>query len=223
MSSISIYRLIAAVMLAGMGVHRLATLRTHHGSEQYQARVREAAAAVPRQIGGWVGQDMPVGERSQNLLKPNVILSRNYLNVENGASAGLLLVHCSDSHHMAGHWPMRCYPAQGWKLTSDRPRDWTVGRLTLTGTEYQFAMDVPGRTRSISVINCLLLPGGRIVRDMQGMARAIAGGGGQATPAGQIQIFFEGDVPREKRDEAARTLIEGYMGVIEAILAPAEK
>ena len=225
MKSRTIYRLAALLVLFAIGAHRLVTLRRPPGVDAYHEHVRQAAAAVPHAIGGWIGQDTRVPTQALSLLAPNAIISRHYTNVENGLSAGMLVVHCSDAHDMAGHFPLRCYPAEGWLRGGSRPRDWQVGDLKITGTEYQFyRLETIGHSsekRSITVANCLLRPNGKVLRDMDALAASIVGAGGQALGAGQIQIYFDAGVPEQQRDEVIKTLIGGYRGMVDAILAPA--
>src|SRR5688572_20380188 len=96
-----VFRTLAVVVLAGIAAHRYATVRTPPDVAQYHRRVREARASVPSHIGGWVGSDVPVPAQAVRMLDPNLLVSRRYVNVENGQSAGLLLVHCADAHDMA--------------------------------------------------------------------------------------------------------------------------
>jgi hypothetical protein len=219
MSSALIYRLTAFAILAAVTGHRFLATRVPVGTEQYHQRIRAASELIPSYIGGWVGHDVPVEARAITVLRPNVILSRNYDSVENGATIGLTFVHCSDVHDMAGHFPPRCYPANGWAPQSSRARDWTIGHLTFTGMEYQFRREDVGRSGQVIVMNCLLLPGNRIVRDMNGLARAVGSVQGQWTGAAQIQIYFHSPLTEEQRDEAIRTLLQGYLPVIEAVLS----
>jgi len=153
-----------------------------------------------------------------------VNINRQYTNVESGALANLLLVHCADAHHMVGHFPLRCYPADGWNLESKRPRDWAVSGLQLTGTEYRFVKDEAGPNGvvpSIVVANFLMRPSGRVLRDMDGLSQSIVGANGSLLGAGQLQVVFEGDVPEKQRDAAVQELLRGYQPVLEAILADA--
>ena len=221
MNAMNVSRVVALLMLAGIGVQRYVTTHQSVHVEAYQQRIRAAADAIPNHIGPWVGQDVRVPAQALSLLKPNVMISRRYLDVENGATAGLMLVHCSDAHDMAGHFPLRCYPAQGWVLRSSVARDWDVDGLKLTGTEYEFVRDDESGKgqRHIFVANCLFRPGGQVLRDMHALARSIVGAGGEATGAGQMQVYFDADVPREQRDSAIRTLVGGYRPVLNAILA----
>jgi hypothetical protein len=212
------------MLLALIGAQRLMTTRRAPGVERYHQRVRAAAAAAPRRIGGWVGEDVSVPVQAMTLLDPNAIISRRYTNVENGSSAAVLIVHCADAHDMAGHFPLRCYPAQGWVCGKSWPRDWPTGNLIITGTEYEFKRS-QGAGQSASeqalvVANCLLRPGGNIFRDMDTMTASIVGAGGQALGAGQIQICFDVSVPEDQREHAIRELMEGFRPVLDAILAP---
>jgi len=209
-------------MLAGMAVQGYFAAHKAPDIERYQQRIREVAARLPMRSGSWVGEDVAVPTQSLDVLKPNVIIGRHYLNIENGLAAGVLLVHCGDAHYMVGHFPLRCYPAQGWQVRESFPRDWTVGSLVLTGMEYHFyrssKMDFSGE-QSIIVANCLLRPGGRVLRDMDEMTRTIIGAGGSSSGAGQVQVYFDATVPQAQRDKAIVELMNGYRPLIEAILA----
>lgn len=216
----SVCRLLAVLLLVLIGVQRYAAGRKSPSVEGYDRRIRESAARVPLRVDGWVGVDVPVPRREVATLRPNVMISRRYLNVENGAAAGLLLVHCANAHHMVGHFPLRCYPADGWSLRGSRARDWNVGGMRIGGTEYEFTMQALGLgTRSLVVENFLLRPGGRVLRDMAGMAGTLSGGDGPATGAGQCQIYFDAAVPPAQREAAVAALVGACRPVLDAILA----
>ena len=216
------YRLLAVVLLGAIGAHRLVSMRTPLDVRRYHERVRACAASLPRHVGPWVGEDVPVPAQAMQVLVPNAIVSRRYFNVETGASAGFLFVHCSDAHDMAGHFPLRCYPAAGWDLKGWHERDWVVGDLRVTGTEYEFTKLTLGAPRSegtIVVANCLFRPGGRVLRNMDGMTRPAAGAGGQSEGAAQLQVYFDGSVPLEQRNATVEALLRGHRDVIDAVLA----
>jgi hypothetical protein len=220
MSATTIYRLLALGFLAAIGAQRYAAVHRSPDVEHYQDRVRAAAELVPGRIGAWVGKDAPVPVQALSVLKPNVMLSRRYVNVENGLTASVLLVHCADAHHMVGHFPMRCYPARGWEARSGEPHDWMVGDLRLTGMEYQFVRQTFTGEQSVVVANCLLRPSGQVLRTMEEMTGTFTGAtGGTSSGAGQIQVIFESSVPPERREQAIRTLLAGYRPVLDAILA----
>ena len=225
MSAMNLSRTIAAVMLAAMAVHHHLTVRMPAGVEEYDQRVRESVALVPDHIGPWVASDETVPAQAVNTLRPNLIISRRYVNLETGVSVGLLLVHCADAHHMVGHYPLRCYPLRGWELQSSEPRDWTAGDRTITGMEYHFKMTSadsgrgPGSPEeSLTVANCLLRPG-MVLRDMDGLSKSIVGAAGPSLGAGQIQVYCESSLPQAQLDAAVKALVEGYRPVLDAILS----
>lgn len=174
-------------------------------------------------FGLWIGQDIKVPAQALTVLQPNVAISRLYVNIQDGSRAGLLFIHCTDAHHMVGHFPLRCYPADGWNLDASSQRDWQVGTLHLTGMEYEFSRPEVGNpfgdSEHLVVDNVLLRPNGQILRDMNSMSDSIVGAEGQATGAGQIQIYFTPDVPVADRDAAVQTLVTGCRPVIDAILS----
>jgi hypothetical protein len=220
-----VFRTLAVALLAGIGIHRAVAVHRPAGVAEYHARVREAAKDVPRHISGWVGQDVEVPARAVAVLSPNVMLSRRYVNVENGSTAGVMLVHCSDAHDMVGHFPLRCYPANGWDLKSSAPRVLMIDDRAVPATEYEFVLPEQGISgggeQHIFVVNCLFRPGGKVFADMDGMSASIAGAWGQSSGAGQLQVYFYGDVPRVQRDAAVDELVKGYEPVLKAILAEA--
>src|SRR5580700_9447343 len=109
-------RFAALAILGAVAVQNYAARVSSPDLDAYRANIRQAAADIPKRIGSWIGQDIAVPTRALTVLQPNVLISRDYLNVENGLHAGVLFVHCSDAHHMVGHFPTRCYPADGWQL-----------------------------------------------------------------------------------------------------------
>jgi hypothetical protein len=216
-------RLLAAMMLGAIAMQNALTAHRSPDVDRYDARIRDAAERIPHRIGSWIGQDVKVPARALTVLRPNVLISRAYVNVETGERAGFMLVHCDDAHHMVGHFPMRCYPADGWEFVRGEPRDWQIGDLRLTGMEYEFFMreiggQINGEQRII-VANCLLRPGGLLLRDMDSLSKSIIGAEGQATGAGQVQVYFDASVPQSQRDSAIRALVAGYRPVIDAILS----
>jgi hypothetical protein len=223
MRTLSIWRLLTAALLVLIGGQRYLSTQRTTGVESYHQRIKEAARRVPLQIGPWVGQNVPVPPQAVSLLDPNVILSRRYVNVENGATASVLLVHCSDAHDILGHYPPRCFRGQGWDLVDSRSRDWTAGDLRLPGMEYRFrrAAEGFGATNESSIVfaNALLRPDGQVLRDMEELTRSAAGANGPLWGAGQFQVCMDASIPQEHRDAAANALLEGYRPVVDAILA----
>jgi hypothetical protein len=223
MSGLTVNRILLVVLLGAISVHQHVAFYRSPGVEAYHARIREAMGAIPQRIGAWVGQDVPVRAQALTVLHPNAMISRHYVNVETGATADLLLVHTADAHSIVGHYPARCYPAEGWTLAQATARDWVVGELRLTGTEYEFTMDNELETgqgeQDIIVANCLFRPRGLVLRDMDRLSSSIVGAEGQSTGAAEMQVIFEASVPQKQRDATIADLVEGYRPAIEAILS----
>ena len=219
MHSIVLTRIAAAALLVGFGAHRWLMAQKPVDAATYHARVREAAQHVPDRIGAWVGNDVPMPPSEVAALRPNVAFSRQYTNVETGTSVRFLFLHCSDVRDVAGHHPPRCYSGRGWSRQGAYPREWIVGDLEVKATEYPFSMSVLGRSRSILVIDCLLLPNGIVSRDLDGMIGTLSNMSRHYFGAGRIQLCFDGNVTPEQRHQAVVALIGGYRPVIDAILA----
>ena len=218
-------RVLVFAVLAGIAAHRLATVHTPPDVRHYHDHIRAAYRSVPAHFDGWVGEDVPVPAQAVQVLAPNLMVSRRFVNVENGTEAGLMLVHCADAHDMAGHFPLRCYPAAGWELRASRPRVWNVGDLKIAGFEYDFTHPPAGdgRPLAITVANALFRPAGQIFPDMGGMTRSIVGAGGQSSGAGQVQVYFDRPSSQDQRDAAVVSLLAGHRPVLNAILADITK
>jgi hypothetical protein len=218
----TIFRLAAVALLGVVAADRLlANYRTPE-VKAYHQNIRDSGGKVPGHVGPWVGEDVPVLARAVKLLAPNIMISRRYTNVENGLSAGLLAVHCPDAHDMVGHYPPRCYPADGWDLVSKREITWRLGDKTMPAMEYTFVLPpaAPGQpAHTITIENFLMQPNA-VLRDMEELSSSIMGARGQAAGAGQIQVYFyDTRLTEAQRAAAFQELVNGYRPVIEAILA----
>jgi hypothetical protein len=222
MTSANVYRIVAGLMICCIGAHHFATMRAPVGVAQYDQLIQASAEKVPANLGIWFGRDEKVPNQAVSTLRPNVLISRTFTNIENNLHAGVLLVHCADAHHMVGHYPLRCYPLQGWQLQASEARRWMAGDLPLDGMEYRFTRpaEVPGAPdESIVVANCLFRPNGKVLRDMDALSKSIVGAAGPMLGAGQLQIYFDSTIPRQQRDEAVARLANGYRPVLDAILS----
>jgi hypothetical protein len=221
MNAAILYRLAAVTLLGIVAGQQLLAKQRSPAVKAYHENIKQSATQVPNLIGPWVGVDVPVIARAVKLLAPNILISRKYTNVENGQLTGILIVHCPDAHDMVGHYPPRCYPAEGWDLQSARPITWTLGTQTYDAIEYSFTLppanpDEPVHT--IVIENFLMRPGA-VLKDMESLSRAIMGAQGQAAGAGQMQVYFyDTKLTEAQRAAIFHELVQGYRPVIEAIL-----
>jgi hypothetical protein len=122
---------LAACLLAATWVYQRVVSGRAPDPEPYHASVRQAAASVPLRTGTWFATEEPVPPSAMALIKPNVILSRRYVDAISGQQAILLLVQCRDARDLLGHWPPVCYAGQGWVQELAAERQWQVDDLRI--------------------------------------------------------------------------------------------
>src|SRR5580658_8411121 len=123
-----LWPLVSVVMLAGI----MAEAGTHvqpADAAKYLEASRKAIDGISLSLVGptgeqWTGTDVPVAAAATELLRPNTILSRDYVSQSTGQTATLLIVDCSDARDLQGHYPPRCYPAQGQQFLASDQRTW---------------------------------------------------------------------------------------------------
>ena len=218
--------LLSVGLLAGIASEKRTYLQPDD-VEPYHARVKTAVEDIPYVIGYWTGSQKDVHPAAQKLLRPNVIENRIYVDKEPYADARrqatLLIVHCKDSRDMVGHYPPVCYPAHGKsELGQNRAaRDWQVGDLTITGTEYQFSDRTRAEEYRTTVYNFLVAPGRGVVRDMDSVKAAAEDYQKRYYGAAQFQVVFRApalaDLTRAQRDEIFTTLITPTIPVIKLL------
>lgn len=208
--------LLAMAVLTGIAVATLAR-PAPEDAEPYHARVRAAVDAVPRQVEGWIGEDVDIPEAAQRLLKPNAILSRGYRNIETGQAVTLVIVHTKDARDMLGHYPPNCYPRAGWTMESDGPRTWQVDALRYEGMEYAFSFTKPGQRQEMVVDNLLILPGGEFARDMGQVIHLASDYTRHFFGAGQVQVITPAGMTDQQRQAVFQTMIGAITPVIDAL------
>jgi hypothetical protein len=188
-------------------------------AEPYHARVRAAAAALPLNVGDWIGRDVPLDPGAMRMLKPNVTISRLYSNPVTGQSVNFLLVHCRDARSMLGHYPPACYPNTGWEQRSASPCEALMGGIRIPQMQYEFRRPNAGRTEEQIVYDMMILPDGHIVRDMDGLRASAKSYRRQFFGAAQLQLVFTPDTPEEERQEIIAQFMQASRRLIETIEA----
>ncbi len=164
-----LWPIVSILMLIGM----IAEAGTHVQpavAEPHLARCRAAIEAVPAIVKGasgtWTGQETEIPAPAIQLLHPNEILSRDYVNDETKAMVSLLIVNCKDARYLQGHYPPNCYPAQGKELIkynnqgkaeNGEARTWHLPYTDITGMEYHFAPKSPTDQERV-VYNFFVMP-----------------------------------------------------------------
>jgi hypothetical protein len=203
-------------LIGGLGAETLWRPRPADAEPHHQ-RVRLAAAQSPLEFGDWKGVDTPVPPAAIVLLKPNVIISRQYHNRQTGRSVNFLLVHCKHARDLAGHYPPVCYPAHGWRASGSEENDWLVAGRLIPGTEYDFYRSDGGRDTHCTVSNLMVLPGRGFARDMKEVRKAAADYLRQFYGAAQIQVVMDAEVPADERQDIVRAFLEANLHLIEEL------
>ena len=224
---------LCALVLAGMAADH-SRYDTEQDFEPYHARVAAAVTKLPEQIGSWIGERQELPEPAINLLKPNATYCYKFTDTgvssleDRSRSVLLLLVQCKETRDMAGHWPPRCYVAQGDLQTDARSRDWIVQSAAEDGTkiggmEYQFTRMQNGQYYKTVVYNFIVLPKKGIVRDMKALYQSAEDYKQRYLGAAQFQMVFGGSLAendeetRRERDEIFGQLMPPMIPVIELV------
>jgi hypothetical protein len=178
----------------------------------YHNRIRGAVEAYPYVIGSWVGKDCAVPQAAVKLLRPNIILSRQYISEDPATGsvieAELLIVHCTDSRDMTGHFPPICYPANGQPLLEQRGFSLMCGDVPVKGTEFIFDCheERSGWSRK-SVYDFFVVPRRGVVPHITDVRAAGADYQQRSFGAAQFQVVMNADLPPEQRDVIFTTLV----------------
>jgi hypothetical protein len=208
---------VSLCLLGGAGVESWSS-RPPPDASVYHAMCRDAAAKLPRTIGDWVSRDYDPTPDTIRLLRPNVLISREYTNTITGAHVSLLIVQCDDARNLTSHYPPICYPtSRGMEQIGAQQRQWSIGGQVITGTEYEFRSANFGPGTCVIVQNFILQPNGEIVPDMEPVKKqALARN--RYYGAGQVQLVFDSQVPSDLRDAEFAELIEGCRPLIDTVL-----
>ena len=205
-----------AIPFALIALVVIGVLRGGNGDDprvkQYQALVAQVINDIPIDANGWVGSEVALPQSATNLLRPNALMAREYVNDERGVNATLLIVQCADARDMAGHFPPRCYPANGWlSIDEDGPLRVVVDGHVMNRYKYH---RVAGRNeREISVYNMFALPTGGTTTSMDDVYRLSADYQYRSFGAAQVQIVIDGGVDPDQH--------EWILNEMYAIVAPA--
>lgn len=215
----------AAVCMCALVGWQSRTLPDPEGTEEFHAAVREVVSRLPSSVGGWVSYDVPPTPGAVQLLKPNVLHQRRWVNASSNEVVTVLVVHCGDTRDMLGHYPPVCYVGQGMSLASKG--SWVpMGVSTgLTGEfdavpEYEFVAVRGAKTEGVWVRNAMLLPGVGLGRDMADVQNAARNVTRRYFGAGQIQLVFPHEYTARQRERITREMLAIYRDVLETVSGP---
>ncbi|MBL8764895.1 MAG: exosortase-associated EpsI family protein [Phycisphaerae bacterium] len=202
--------LIACALAGGISVTKA------EGTDEYFQHCKNVIEEVPYRIGDWIGRDEEVQPAAAELLRPNKILQRRYINTTTGHSAVLMIVHCKDAIDMGGHYPPNCYPSNGWEKGPAAPDSIEVAGVRYNAMRYEFSKYAGGVPARIRVLNFFIVPSARgaIHPDMREVERAGEFKQRAGLGAGQVQIITTYDTP-VMTDEDRRAVEEQFVRAVE--------
>jgi hypothetical protein len=216
---------LTTAVLLGAGIQAIRH-PTVASADPYKERVRRMVARVPRSVrdassGAWVGQDLPLDEDAEDMLKPNAVVNRRYVNTTTGEQVDFLLVHTSEASSLRNHWPPVCYKSSGWEQQgTPTHQSWGTGGLTIEGNEYAFIKDRTMNPAGIVVDDVLLLPDGTMALSMDPVSDAAEDLRWNFFGAAQIQlVFHDRNLSPERRRQIVATFLTAARPLIDAIRA----
>lgn len=209
--------ILTLVLLGGVALEWWSHPRAEDAAPFHEA-VAAAVAVVPRTIGLWEGTDQPLPQEAQALLRPNVELSRQYRNMATGKGATVMLVQSRDTRDMAGHYPPRCYPANGWH-DSEAPRPVTMhaGGIDIPVARYEYERSSLGRATRIAIYGCFVLPGRGFVTDVNEVYRAAEYYAARPFGAAQIQVIVDAGGAEDEDRRVFEELVTPLVPAIERL------
>lgn len=186
----------------------------------YMEDVAAEIDAVPHQFGPWLGVDIPTTPAAVELLRPNRVVQRRYMNAQTNESFELLIVHCGDVRDMDGHYPPICYPAHGWTLAGRGQAELGLSITDAVGRSYRFSRTNDIETVEMIVTNLFAIPvdeGPAFGPDLTliqaaGRVRTRARLG-----AAQVQVITPQGLDEARRDEIVRTAFSLVEGVFRTV------
>lgn len=207
----------AAPMLAAlllclmMAAGTLDTLRPVEAGAYFE-EVAGSIGEIPIKVGDFVGHDGEVTPSAVQLLKPNKLLQRDYVDPWSGRGVTLLFVHCGNVRDMGGHYPPNCYPAHGWRSVADEDTTVEIAGSDVPAKLYEFSQRSGGVETQMYVLNFFVLPTHEpsIVADIG--AIEAAGGSHRAARLGAAQVQLVASDPLLIRDAG---VVAAFMRAIE--------
>lgn len=217
--------ILSALVLAAALVYVRADARPPADINEYMAGVRSAIESLPYRIGARVGSDVEPSAAAIQLLAPNKIFQRRYVDPMTGSSASLLIVHCGDVRDMVGHFPPVCYPAHGWREAGSRRMRVRVAGEETTAVIYEFSRLDDLVERRMTSINFFILPGAtaNFAPDMTGMERIVRTPALVGLGVAQVQIVMDGIYSDTENSQVAAEILPVLDPVVAAIRRGAER
>ena len=182
-------------------------------TDAYFAEIKHRVEALPMLLGPWAGTDKAIAPQATELLKPNVILQREYRSLTSNDWFNVLIVHCGEVGDMVGHYPPRCYPNQGWMIDETLQEPLELGGEQIRSTRYTLSWQNDRSRPPLRISNFFVVPSSdeSFAPDMEALRAATRTRLSASLGAAQVQIITPGDMP----DERVRGILELVLPAME--------
>lgn len=188
------------------------------GARKYRAQVMAIAASLPHHFGHWRGQDVPLPQSAVSLLQPTVDFCRQFTNRLTGQAATLMIIDCSDTRNLTGHYPPNCYPGNGWILEKSTARTWKIAGYRIPGMEYKFRRGSFDTATQIYVEDFFVMPNGEFLPTEQDFIRHAGTFNDRFFGAAQLELTLPGNMLPTDRMKVFYQLLKPNWKLIDAIL-----
>ena len=107
--------LLGGILIVSLSFYEGYALKDRWGTPGAEAaELGKRFEQVPKEIGDWVGEDLPVDEIVKNTAGAVNYVSRRYKNQQTGRDVTLWLI-VGHSRDICRHTPNICYPASGFR------------------------------------------------------------------------------------------------------------
>lgn len=212
-----------AAVLAAMSGYTVLSGGPARGGDAYFTRVRQAIDALPMQIDGYMGADRPPLPAAVEMLRPNRLLQREYIDPLTGYGFTVLVVHCGDVRDMMGHYPPVCYPSNGWTIESVRAE--AIERSeggAVPITRYMVNRGEGTARVSRVIANTFVVPhaSAPLGRDDAALDLVTRTRWSSGLGAAQVQIVTDTNLDPQVRQRIERVVTDHLNGLIEAVMSP---
>jgi hypothetical protein len=224
--SILVSPVLCLLLLGGIALQQRSRLKPEDAVvQEYHARAAAEVGRMPWKVEAldstWTAVEHKPETAAVRLLRPNVILSRRYVqNTTSGRPmvAELLVVQCRDSRDMTGHYPPICYRNIGYEqVYRQQHPPVRVDGEPVPYTEYHFEKYTHGRAEKLYVYNFFVVPGRGAVDDIKGVHEAAEDYERRLFGAAQFQVVMQdalAPAPAQVREQVFAALLRSHPTLI---------
>jgi EpsI family protein len=142
---------------------------------------------LPRQIGDWVGQDVPLDEEIRERTGADAIVNRQYTRRNGLEAVGLYIASGVSARSFVDHRPEVCFISSGWTLMDRRPTELPLADGSrLPCSIFQFSRGMLDTERTV-VLHYYIVDG-RHCGDVSSLRQRVWRGSHMVDYATQVQV-----------------------------------